>query len=193
MSMAACSQCGKPAVVGVGDNPLCVDCLYKFQQAILMRDRMLKEEVNFLIGQMEAVSGIYGLFPRYALPEPVIHQGSMNFHNIKVDRSVVGAINTGNVKRIDVALDNIQANSGDASLQQALKEFTEALLNEASLTAAAKNEVLEQLAVVAGQAAMPKESRSWGILKALVTNIGTQVATTGLAVLWDAIRPMLGL
>jgi len=154
---------------------------------------MLKEEVNFLIGQMEAVSGIYGLFPRYALPEPIIHQGPMNFHNIKVDRSVVGAINTGNVKRIDVALDNIQANSGDASLQQALKEFTEALLNEASLTAAAKNEILEQLAVVAGQAAMPKESRSWGILKALVTNIGTQVATTGLAVLWDAIRPMLGL
>ncbi len=126
MSMAACSQCGKPAVVGVGDNPLCVNCLYKFQQAILMRDRMLKEEVNFLIGQMEAVSSIYGLFPRYALPEPVIHQGPMNFHNIKVD-------------------------------------------------------------------SMPKESRSWGILKALVTNIGTQVATTGLAVLWDAIRPMLGL
>ena len=74
-----------------------------------------------------------------------------------------------------------------------MREFTEALLNEASLTAAAKNEILEQLAVVAGQAAMPKESRSWGILKALVTNIGTQVATTGLAVLWDAIRPMLGL
>ncbi len=190
--MVACSQCGKPAVVGVGSNPLCVACFSQLQQAVRMRDIMLKEVHNQLVSQMEAMTGIYGVIPRFRISSPVAYQGPMNFHNIKIDRSVVGAINTGHVQQIDVALSHIKV-SGDAELEKALAGFTEAVANSASLSNEARNEILEQLAAVAEQAATPKESRSWGILKALVSSIGTQVATTGLAELWDKIRPMLGL
>jgi hypothetical protein len=51
------------------------------------------------------------------------------FHNIKVDRSVIGSINTGEVKRIDVAMSHIGA-YGNEELVKALKEFTEAVINE---------------------------------------------------------------
>jgi hypothetical protein len=51
--MAACSQCGKPAVVMVGEGlPLCVDCNLKLAQAQEIRDRALKEEANYLVDQM---------------------------------------------------------------------------------------------------------------------------------------------
>jgi len=190
--MANCSQCGKPAVVLAAGNPLCVDCNLKLQQAISMRHAMLAQQMNFLLDEAEAVTGIYGVMPRYRVPQPIIHQGTMNFHNIRIDKSVVGAINTGHVQQIDVALSHIKL-TGDPELEKSLAGFTEAVANSTALSAVAKNELLEQIAVVAEQAAMPKESRSWGILKALVTSIGTQAAVAGLGELWDKIKPMLGL
>src|SRR5207247_9593391 len=69
--------------------------------------------------------GVTG-YPRYQVPEPtpIIQRGPMNFHNIKIDRSVVGAINSGDVQRIEVAMNNINAHGGEV-LAAALKEFTE--------------------------------------------------------------------
>jgi len=102
--MASCSQCQKRAVASIaGGISVCVDCLLKFQQAAQIRDNMLKQQINFLMDQAEAASGLYGISPRYELPSPLVNQGAVNFHNIKVERSVVGAINTGEVQRIDVA------------------------------------------------------------------------------------------
>ena len=46
------------------------------------------------------------VMPRQRIPAPIIHRGPMHFHTINVDRSVVGAINTGNVKKMEVALND---------------------------------------------------------------------------------------
>ncbi|MBI3669331.1 MAG: hypothetical protein HY237_06090 [Acidobacteria bacterium] len=150
------------------------------------------EEHNRLVGDVEALTGLYDVMPRYQISSPVVHQGAVNFHNIKIEGSVVGAINTGHVRQIDVALSHIKA-TGTPELAKALADFTTAVAHSTELPNETKNEILEQLATIAKQAATPKESRSWAVLKALVTSIGTQIATTGLAELWEKIKPLLGL
>lgn len=191
--MTACDQCGKPAVYEVHGHPICIDCNLKLQQAFQIRDNALKEQVNFLLDQAEAITGIYGVTPRYKIAHPVIHQGSMNFHTINVDRSVVGAINTGTVRKMEVALNDIHLRNENAALETQLKEFTEGILREASLSVEAKNEIIEQLSFIAEQIAVPKESRITAVMKGLVANIAANVAATGLVNHWTAIRHMIGL
>jgi hypothetical protein len=190
--MAACSQCGKPAVVMVGEGlPLCVDCNLKLAQAQEIRDRALKEEANYLVDQMEAVSGISGVLPRYKIRTPVVHQGPMNFHNINVDRSVVGAINTGNVEKMEVALNEIHAHNTNPELEDSLKQFTETVLKDASLSAQNKDEIVEQLTALAAEAAKPKESRSAGAVRAVLTSVATSIPAA-LIEHWDKIKVLLG-
>lgn len=189
----ACDQCGKPAMYNVMGHPLCLDCCAKHEAMVRARTMMMREHVNFLLDQAEATTGLHGVTPRYKITKPVIHQGPMNFHNIKVDNSVVGAINTGMVGQIDVALDHVQVESGSAEvLKAALKEFTEGTLREESLTNEAKNEILEQLAFLTTEITKPKQARVVVVLKALAESIAVKVATTGLADLWNKIRQMVG-
>jgi hypothetical protein len=188
--MATCSQCGKPAVVTVGGNALCVDCNLKFAQAQEIRDRALKQQANFIIDQMEARTGLYGVTPRYEIDTPVIHQGPMNFHNINVDRSVVGAINTGNVEQMEVTLNDIHANNPSPELENRLKEFTEAVLREASLSIQAKDDIVEQLTALAAEVAKPQESRTKGVVMAVVKSVAASIPAA-LIEHWDTIRAIL--
>lgn len=191
--MPACSQCGKSAVYEVGGHPLCLECARKYEQLTISIDRRLKEQHNFLVDQIEAVTGVYGITPRYEISEPVVHTGPMTFHNIRVSDSVIGAINTGNVRQIDVALDHIQtrATAESADLTAALKEFTEGVLQEGIFTQEVQNEILDQLAALTAQITQPKESQKPGIIKALVTAVAAHVATTGLTDLWHRIAILL--
>lgn len=190
--MAACSQCGKPAMFNRVGHLLCVDCNLKVEQAWQIRDAALKQQMNFLLDQADALTGLYGVTPRYEINRPLIHQGPMNFHSINVDRSVVGAINTGKVKNMEVALNNIHAKNENAELENALKEFTEAVLRERSLSVKAKDDTVEQLSVLAAQVAMREESRVKIVMKALITSIAANIASTGLIQHWDKIKHMLG-
>jgi hypothetical protein len=183
--MTPCSQCGKPAVFELNGHPICVDCNLKVQQAAQIRDNMLKEQENFLLDQMDAAIGMGRFGPRHKIQPPVAPV-SINF-----DRSVVGAINTGNVKNMEVALNNIHVQNGNAELEKALKEFTEAVLNEKSLAVAMKDGIVEQLSVLAAQAALPKESRLKAVMYAMVTNIGASIPVA-LIEHWDKIKAMLG-
>jgi hypothetical protein len=160
--MTRCSQCGKPALFDVGGHPICVDCNLKIQQAFQIRQNALAEDLNYLTDQMEAISGVYGVTPRYKIATPIINKGPMNFHSIRIDGSVVGAVNTGTVQKMEVALNNIHALNQNAELEQLLKEFTESVLSEAKLSAGLKNDVVEQLSVLATQLAVPKEGLHHG-------------------------------
>lgn len=190
--MTVCVHCGKPPFYVVEGKPVCIDCNLKIQQAFQIRDNALKQQMNFLLDQADALTGLTGVMPRYKIQNPVIHQGPLNFHSITVDRSVVGAINTGNVKKMEVALNNIHANNENAELEKALKEFTEAVLRETALSVEVRDDVVEQLSVLAAQVAMPKESRVAIVMKALVTSIAANIASTGLINHWTTIKHMLG-
>src|SRR5579872_5007109 len=102
--------------------------------------------MNYLMDQMDDITGLGGLFrsPRIKLPPPtpiVASRGPMTFHNINVQGSVVGAINTGQVQQIDVAIDHIKL-GGDTDLAQSLAQFTEALLADTALKENDKKEIL---------------------------------------------------
>ena len=189
--MPSCSQCGKPAIVSVGNNPLCVDCYLKFQQAIQIQNTMLVQEMNYLTDMMETTVGLYGILPRYKVPQPMVHQGPLTFHNIKVDQSVVGSINTGEVQRIDVAMSHIKT-SGNEELVKALKEFTEAVIAETKLDAELKNQIIEQISFLASQSALPKEKRKIGIVKAVLLAVKNTVSTmVMLSSLWSKLQLLL--
>jgi len=189
--MPSCTQCGKSAIISVGNNPLCVDCYLKFQQATQMQNATQIQKVNYLTDMIEAKIGIYGVLPRYKVPQSMVHQGSLTFHNIKVDQSVVGSINTGEVQRIDIAMSHIKI-AGNEELVKALKEFTEAVIAETKLNAELKNQIIEQISFLASQSALPKENQKSGIVKAVLLRVKDTICTiTTLASLWDKLEPIL--
>jgi len=189
--MPSCSQCGKPAIISVDNNPLCVDCYLKFQQAMQIQDTMYVQEMNYLTDMMESTVGLYGVLPKYKVRQPVVHQGSLTFHNIKVDQSVIGSINMGEVQRIDVAMSHIKT-SGNEELVKALKEFTEAVIAETKLDAELKNQIIEQISFLTSQSALPKEKRKSGIIKAVLSGVKNMVSTmVVLSSLWNNLQPFL--
>jgi len=149
------------------------------------------QEMNYLTDMMEATIGLYEVLPRYKIPQPMVHQGPLTFHNIKVDQSVVGSINTGEVQRINVAMDHIKT-SGNQELVKALEEFTEAVINETKLDAELKNQIIEQISFLAFQSTLPKEKRKPGIVKAVLLAVKNTVSTmVALSSLWSKLQPLL--
>ena len=84
---------------------------------------------------------------------------------------MIGSINTGNIGQIDVALSDIK-NGGNDELANNIKEFTEAVLASTVLTIEMKNEIIEQLSFLSGQATVPKESQKGSIIKPILSTIG---------------------
>ena len=193
MNTARCSQCGKPAIGLIGDHPVCVDCYLKFQQANQMYEANIFSYMNFLISQMEASVGLYGVTPRFEIPQPIIHHGSVNFHNIKVDRSNIGVINTGEIKNIEIARTVINK-SGNAELTEEIRRFTEAVIAEKELNKEIKNQIIEQISFLATQAAIPKEKRKANIAKTVLKGIKDTLASlsslTTIITSWDKLMPL---
>jgi len=191
--MASCIQCGKTAIVSADGNPLCIDCYLKLMQAIQIQYDVSAREANYLMDKMESAVGSYGLLlsPRYKVYQPMVHHGPLTFHNIKVDQSVVGSINTGEVQQIDVAMDSIKI-SGNEELAKVLKEFTEAVIAETKLDAELKNQIIEQISFLASQSVLPKGKQKSGIVKAVLSGVKDTVSTiVSLSSLWDKLKPLL--
>lgn len=191
--MPACSQCGRPAIVNRAGHPLCVECNLKFEQTVQMQQRAIHQQINFLLDQADAITGIQAGLPRYDVSQPIVQKGPLTFHAINVDRSVVGAINTGTVRQMEVALNHVHVANENAEIETALKKFTEDVLGEASLNAQTKNEILEQLTALTEQLAKPNESRSAGVIKAFLLSVAANIASTPLITQWDNIKRILGL
>jgi hypothetical protein len=121
----------------------------------------------------------------------VVTKGPIVLNNIKIDNSVVGAINTGEVKTIDVNLTNLR-NAGREDASAALKALTEAIISEASIDVALKNDLVEQVAFLTEQAAKRPEDRKPGLIKAAMGAL-TQVAGTVTAIsgAWQAAEPIV--
>ena len=81
---------------------------------------------------------------------PPIPQGPPVLNNIKVDNSVIGSINTGNVRSIDVSLTYLHS-AGNDKTKDALKTLTEVILSDVSITDVQKNELVEQVAFLSVQ------------------------------------------
>ena len=192
-----CSQCGNAeAIYEIEGHPLCLNCAYKVEQMNNMELVANMQQINFLLGQIEATTGLYGFSPKYQIPEapPIINQqGGITLNNINVEKSVIGSINTGNIGQIDVALSNIR-NGGDDKLADNIKEFTEAVLASTELTIEMKNEIVEQLSFLSGQATVPQESQKRSIIKPILSTIGEGIQhIPGLLTLFEKLGQFFGL
>ena len=116
---------------------------------------------------------------------------SNTFHNINVQGSVVGAVNTGQVRQIDVAIDHIKL-GGDAALAHGLTEFARALLADTELHENDKKDILEKLSFLTTQTVAPKEQRKPGMIRSVMEGVAKAVSiSAGLVTLWGELHPLL--
>lgn len=190
--MPNCYNCGKPAIVILGDGiPLCLDCYERIDAINQRQVNTLAEEYNHLADMAEMMTGVYGTVPRYKINKPIIQRNNVTYHNINVDRSVVGVINSGDVKRIDLAIDNIKYD-GNEELANMLKNFTEAVIENNDINNEIKNSVLENVAFLSAQANISKEKRQKGIIKSILSGLkDIIVCSAALTTLWDNLNPVL--
>lgn len=193
MGQTVCSQCGqRPPFVVVEQHLLCLDCWTKWQQAMLAQQEQNIRLMNYLHDLMEFRVGLPGLSPRIELPRtpPTIAARKMTFNNFKIDQSVVGSINTGDIKRLDVAVSQVRV-GGNEKLAAHLETLTQAIINS-ELNSEQKNEALEMLAFLGGQAVLPREGRQASLGKRILLALSEIVSTSGsLVTIWSAVGPHL--
>lgn len=155
-----CYQCDRPAMYQVGEQniPLCLDCYFKLsqiqQQQIENNERMM----NYLSDEMALTVGLPPMGPRFPpRPQSVVVAGA-KLHNIHVNNSVVGTINTGSIGTVDQSISAL-VQSGEPALAEAIKGLSEAILQSGDLTQNQKNELIESLSVISKEAATPKDAR----------------------------------
>jgi hypothetical protein len=180
----------------IGDPPripLCLDCEDKRQRMIEREHDRLARELNYLDQEMEAISGLPpGVLPRYPIaPLPLVHSRPVTFHNIRVEGSTIGSINTGTIQQLDVAIGQAQG-AGAEPLADAVKVLAEALVQSRDLADARKSEALEQLTLLTQQAQLPRAERKPGLIRAALNALGDTAKTvTGLIAAWEKARPYL--
>lgn len=126
--------------------------------------------MNFLLDHADALVGLPPTLPRYKIPQPIIHHGPMKFHNINVDEGNIGVLNLGDIERLDVAM-NIINDTGKRELTDALKEFTQAVINVQEVDKELKKELIEQIAFLSTQATLSKEMQKPSVVKSVIKTI----------------------
>jgi hypothetical protein len=193
MSKVLCTQCGlKPPIVQrEGGHLLCVDCNLKFVQAFQIQQHESAKSINHLLEMAEARVGLTGVLPRIQTSEPIIHSGDLTFNNISVEGSVVGAINTGELHKLDLAMTDISA-SGNAQLARYLQALTQAVVNSRDIADDNKNEAVEILSYLSSQAILPKDQRQTSLGKTVLSKLETLLNTSAsLATLLNLVLPHL--
>jgi hypothetical protein len=191
--MAACDQCGKPALVVVANHPLCIGCYSLLQQAENARVeagndqlRLLLARQNQLVAEMEWMVGLGPSIPKVNIPAKVAPQYN-TIHSVNVGvGSTVGAITTGSAQSIAVAIGNTEK-QGNTELAAALKAFTNAPVADRK-----KREMSEQLATLSEELTKPKEARRRAVIGPMLDGLSKAVrVSSGLVSLWEKLHPLL--
>lgn len=150
--------------------------------------------INFLMGQMETLSGLHGLYPRIQVPDPapVVQTGPVNLHNINIDNSVVGAINTGTVQQLDVSISDIRT-AGEQDLAEAIKGFTEAVLAlTTEIDDDERQQILGEMTFRADEIKRPPQERKTGMAQMVMQRLKETATTmTASSVAWHHLEPLL--
>ena len=143
---------------------------------------------------MENIAGLsYGpLGQRFQIPMPTtINAGQTTYNNIRVDNSVVGTINTGNVKRLDSML-NAMGNHSNQHLAQTLQVLTQAIIDTRDLRPSDKDSALECLSFLSNQSLTQKAERQSTIGMPVISTLERMLSNTGsIASVCCATKPLL--
>jgi hypothetical protein len=181
----------------VDSHLLCLSCFSQLQQAQAAMQRAENEKaaqraahLNYLSDMMAWTVGLPPSGPHIQIPQPVlanINKGpTLNY--ISIDRSVIGMLNTGSiqdVQRIDINVRSL-VESGSPEVAIALKALTEAVASNQELSDVQRTDLLEQLNLVSGEAAIPPENRKTGVIKPVLSGLATGLnAVASLAKVWS--------
>jgi hypothetical protein len=188
-----CRNCEKDAAIGLvgGNLPLCVDHYLTFMQANSIADQQIKAALNFLHAQMELMTGLPGVLPRFPEPkQPVYIAG--NDHSIHIKDSSVGFINAGqmeNIARIEVTVTQMKQ-GGLKDLGDELARITSAAADERKLSAEARTELLELLAALAESVSSPTDApKRASLIKLCMRRISELIqVSASLVTLWQPLR-----
>lgn len=194
-----CTQChAAPIMCSVQGHHLCLSCATKFESMLASqasrRDTEFRQQaatLNFLSDQMgHFLPGMTR--PRLNLPPAAVHAQHID-QSITVDRSVVGAINTGTIRDLTVSLDKISQTAGEDVAAQ-VRELVTAVTAAMEFSATDRQQILEHLTAISEQAARPPESRQTSVLGSLKTNLDRWLTPSAkCASLWSAICATLRL
>lgn len=184
----SCSQCSRPAILSIEDLPLCVPCYYQFQVAQTLGFRIQAIGLNHASAEMNYMTGL-GQSPRMQVPD--IPRGPVILNNIKVDNSIVGSINTGNVQSIDVSV-TVLKEAGNVQVSEALKVLAEVIANDKAIPVPDKNQMLDEVAYLGEQAVAAAKDRRPGMIQAAFASIAQGAgAVAAVATAWQAAAPLL--
>jgi hypothetical protein len=160
---------------------ICLDCVdrLQFEQNAAM--------LHFLLGEVESNTGGLSL----ETPKLVLHHQLVTFNNIRADRSIVGAINTGQAQAIDVSLSYVKQ-IGDPALSELFQQFAQAVLDNKELDQATRKAIIEQLSFLSSQLLAKPEEKRVSIVGAVLKSIKEALlAFSGLITLWETLEPLL--
>jgi hypothetical protein len=187
----ACGNCGRPAIVYLGEYPACIDCKYKYDMSQWMAFTQNAAMLNYAAQEMDAVVGFGPRSPQIAIPRAPVPPINYNNQSVTVTGGQVGAINFGNVDEIQVHLQAMTQN-GEGGVADALATLTNAVLHANEVDESVKNELLEQLAFITQQASAKPEERKPGAIKAMLSAVKEGAgAITNAAAAWKVVEPLL--
>lgn len=190
-----CSQCDNRAMYQVVDNhPLCLRCYSQFIETNTNQIRVLAALGNQAIDNMEAIAGL-PLGGRLHIPpsSPTINTGQTTYNNIQVDKSVVGSINTGSIRELDIMIGAMREEDNQ-ELASVFQDLTHAILKakEADLEQSDKDSALEFLLFLSEEAFTPETDRRSRIGKAAISKLEQILSNVGsIASVWSAAKPYL--
>jgi hypothetical protein len=83
-------------------------------------------------------------------------------------------------------------NRGDSELAKAVKELTQAVLDDKQITNDLKKEIAEQLEFLVAEAVADREKRRVGVIKGVMSHIGKAISiSAALLTIWDKVEPLL--
>jgi len=170
--------------------PLCLDCWIRYQNIVVKQLEMYQREINFAADAMDAVTGLYGMTPRFPEKQAIIHTGGVTLNNINVSNSEIGVLNTGTIANVDSTV-TVLKTEGNNMLASAVTVLSEAIIKSNELSNKQKNEALELLYSLSSEAIVPKESRKLGVVRALLSGLsGIFGDISTLSAAWDKVRPV---
>src|SRR5882757_6718117 len=146
-----CCQCPRPAYWTVGGSPLCLSCsaiLEHIQTMQFLKNAAMMNDANH---QMDMLTG-FGP-PHKPIPVAEIARAmtkASTFNNINITNSKVGVVNTGNLARINAAIE-ITKGQPTEEFGARLKDLTEAITNSAEGNDETKQVLAELTKAIADQ------------------------------------------
>jgi hypothetical protein len=111
------------------------------------------------------------------------------FNNISIDRSVIGMLNTGQLKEVEnisISISSLEE-SGYKDVAEAIRQLTKAVAEYQGISNEQRTELLDQLDELSNQATLSPERRvKPGVLKVILTGLAASLgAAGGLAEVWS--------